>query len=286
MKPRVRIDLSKADQVWRFYRVLRKYGLNTICELDRCPNLYECWVEGSVTFAIMGRVCTRACPFCPIERGGVGEPLDPGEPERLARAVRDLGLRHVVISSVTRDDLPDGGASHFAETVRAIRRLNPSTVIEVLIPDFGGDREAVKRVVEARPHIIGHNIETVRRLHRRIKPGGDYDTSLRILKWVKEMSREVLTKSSIILGFGEGLDEVIETMRDLRGVGVDIVVIGGYAKPLEKRGLAPKEVDVNVYRLLRDAGRRLGFRLVEASPRARSSYLSSRMIEEIIGKTS
>mgnify|MGYP000471631009 CR=1 FL=1 len=180
LKPRIRIDTSRADVVWRFYRVLRKYGLNTICELDRCPNLYECWLEGSITFAIMGRVCTRACPFCPIPRGKKGEPLDATEPERLAKAVRELGLHHVVVSSVTRDDLPDGGASHFAAVVRAIRKLSPGTVIEVLIPDLGGNRDSLKVVVDSRPDIIGHNIETVKRLHGRIKPGGGYELSLRI----------------------------------------------------------------------------------------------------------
>ena len=282
MKPKISIRPSPAiiHRIERISRVFKRYSIQTICELDRCPNLFECWAQGSITIAILGSRCTRVCPFCAIDKSRVGDPIDPSEPKRIAEAVRNLGLTHIVLSSVTRDDLPDHGSTQYEAVIREIRNASPKTIIEVLIPDFMGDEEAIKRVVRAGPHIVGHNIETVNRLHPKIKPGGSYARSLRVLRLSKEFGARY-TKSSIVLGFGETLDEVIETMRDLRRVGVDILVIGGYAPP-SKYSLSPEKVDKRVFEKLRKLGLDMGFKAVSSHSLARSSFLSSRLFNLLL----
>ncbi|MFQ5951125.1 MAG: lipoyl synthase, partial [Candidatus Geothermarchaeales archaeon] len=205
-------------------RVLRYYGLHTVCEEAHCPNVAECWGGGTATFMIMGDVCTRACRFCAVTSGRPGRFLDPFEPHRLSRAVKEMQLDYAVITSVCRDDLPDGGAAHFAETIRAVREARPDTRIEVLIPDFRGRVGDIRTVVEARPDVIAHNLETARRLTPLVRdPRAKYSESLSVLRKIKRLDDKILTKSSLMLGVGEQDDEVVETMRDLRGESVDIL---------------------------------------------------------------
>ncbi|MEM0321036.1 MAG: lipoyl synthase, partial [Thermoprotei archaeon] len=206
--------------------------LYTVCEEAHCPNIYECWGGGTATFMVMGDVCTRHCRFCAVRSGRPNGYLDPIEPIKLAYAIRRMNLRYVVITSVDRDDLEDGGASHFAACIREIKRLNPSIYIEVLIPDFRGAVEALKRVVEAKPHVIAHNIETVRRLTPTVRdPRAGYDQSLGVLETIKKLDGGIYTKSSIMVGLGETREEVVATMVDLRNVGVDFLTIGQYLQP-------------------------------------------------------
>ncbi|HXG50383.1 MAG TPA: lipoyl synthase [candidate division Zixibacteria bacterium] len=255
----------------RLKRTLRAKNLHTVCEEARCPNIGECWGHNTATFLILGDTCTRGCRFCAIGKG-VPSALDPEEPRNVARVVRELGLEHVVVTSVDRDDLPDGGARHFAETVFWIKALNPGVRVEVLIPDFKGDLRSLRTVLDAGVHVLNHNIETVPRLYGRVRPGHSYERSLGLLARAKEMRADVLTKSGLMLGVGEVRDEVLQTLADLRAHGVDIVTLGQYLQPSPKqlkveRYLAPSEFE----ELKADAGR-LGFRHVESGPLVRSSY--------------
>jgi len=246
-------------------------GLHTICEEARCPNLYECWENRTATFLILGRVCTRACRFCAVETGRpVG--LDTEEPDRVAAAVRQLRLQHVVITSVARDDLPDGGAGIFAQTISAIRRDVPGCTVEVLIPDMGGEGDAVRTVVEAGPEILNHNLETVERLQRVVRAKATYARSLWVLRHAKEVDPAIKTKSGLMLGCGERPEEVVQTMRDMRANGVDVVTIGQYLRPslghLPVDRFAPPEEFAEYKRL----GLEMGFSHVESAPLVRSSY--------------
>ncbi|MEM3794961.1 MAG: lipoyl synthase [Thermoprotei archaeon] len=247
--------------------------LYTVCEEAHCPNIYECWGGGTATFMVMGDVCTRHCRFCAVRSGRPNGYLDPIEPIKLAYAIRRMNLRYVVITSVDRDDLEDGGASHFAACIREIKRLNPSIYIEVLIPDFRGAVEALKRVVEAKPHVIAHNIETVRRLTPTVRdPRAGYDQSLGVLETIKKLDGGIYTKSSIMVGLGETREEVVATMVDLRNVGVDFLTIGQYLQP-SKGHLPVKEyVHPDTFREYRLLGENLGFKYVASGPLVRSSY--------------
>jgi lipoic acid synthetase len=249
-------------------------GLHTICEEARCPNIAECWGRGTATFQILGDTCTRACRYCDVNSGTPGE-VDPLEPLRLAQTAARMGLEHVVVTSVDRDDLPDRGAGHYAATIRALRRALPQATIEVLTPDFlGVEEDALHVVLAARPDVFNHNIETVRRLHRRMRGGkASYDGALALLRRARELADyPVLTKSGIIVGLGERNDEVVDTMRDLRAQGVDVVTIGQYLQPSARHAAIDRWVHPDEFRWFRERGEELGFGSVFSGPLVRSSY--------------
>ena len=251
--------------------MMRELGLHTVCEEARCPNIGECWDHRAATFMILGDVCTRNCAYCAVAHG-TPAPYDPVEPVRLAEAVARMGLAHVVITSVDRDDLPNGGAEAFASCVTEIRKRLPETTVEVLIPDFKGSEEALQLVLDARPDILNHNLETCERLYRLARPGGRYDRALALLANARRLSPDGLTKSGIILGMGEEWDEIVTCMRDLRRSDVNILTVGQYLRPSDAhlpiaRYYTPAEFDE-----LARIGHRLGFTHVQASPLTRSSY--------------
>jgi lipoyl synthase len=262
----------------RYYEVknlMREGGLVTICEEARCPNIGECWGRGTATFQILGDTCTRACRYCYVHSGKPDEPPDPLEPLRLAQTAAQMGLSHVVVTSVDRDDIPDRGAAHYAATIRAIRRKLPEADVEILTPDFlGVEEEALRTVLDARPDVFGHNIETVRRLHARMRGAkASYDKALWLLQRVKELATyRVLTKSGIIVGLGETNDQVVATMRDLRAHGVDVVTIGQYLQPSQKHAEIDRWVHPDEFRWFREQGEALGFGSVFSGPLVRSSY--------------
>jgi lipoic acid synthetase len=256
-------------------KLIHGQRLHTICEEARCPNIAECWGRGTATFQILGETCTRACRYCYVHSGRPDEPPDPLEPLRLAHAAAQMELDHVVVTSVDRDDLPDRGAAHYAATIRAVKAKLPNSTIEVLTPDFLGMEEpALRTVLEARPEVFNHNIETVRRLHRRMRGAkASYDGALWLLARAKEIADyPVLTKSGIIVGLGETNDEVVETMRDLRTNGVDVVTIGQYLQPSAKHAPIDRWVHPDEFRWFREQGEALGFGSVFSGPLVRSSY--------------
>jgi lipoic acid synthetase len=257
---------------YRFVReTLRSLKLHTVCEEASCPNVGECWGGGTATVMLMGDVCTRGCRFCDVTTGKPGA-LDPDEPRHLAEAVRALGLDYIVVTSVNRDDLADGGAAHFAEAIRALRRASPDTLVEVLIPDFQGDPRALDLVLEARPDVIAHNVETVRRLQRRVRDArASYEQSLGVLDYLKTAGAR-FTKSSIMLGVGESEGELREAMRDLRARNVDILTLGQYLRPSQKHLPVSEYVEPARFDRLRAEGESLGFLFVAAGPLVRSSY--------------
>jgi lipoic acid synthetase len=256
-------------------KLIHGAGLNTICEEARCPNIAECWGRGTATFQILGETCTRACRYCYVHSGKPDEPPDPLEPLRLAAAAAKMGLTHVVVTSVDRDDLPDKGASHYAATIRALKHKVPGAKIEVLTPDFlGSEEEALLIVLAERPDVFNHNIETVRRLHARMRGAkASYEKALWLLRRAKEAADyPVLTKSGIIVGLGETNDEVVETLRDLRENGVDVVTIGQYLQPSAKHARIDRWVHPDEFRWFREQGEALGFGSVFSGPLVRSSY--------------
>ena len=249
--------------------------LHTICEEARCPNIAECWGRGTATFQILGDTCTRACRYCYVHSGKPKHPPDPLEPFRLAEAARKMGLAHVVVTSVDRDDLPDGGAGHYAATIRALKAKLPEASVEVLTPDFlGCEKAALRLVLAARPEVFNHNIETVRRLHRRMRGAkASYDKALWLLASAKAVAEyAVLTKSGIIIGLGETNDEVVETMRDLRAHQVDVVTIGQYLQPSSRHAPIDRWVHPDEFLMFREKGERMGFGSVFSGPLVRSSY--------------
>jgi len=260
--------------------MMREGGLHTVCEEARCPNIGECWGRGTATFQIMGDVCTRACRYCAVTSGRPQEAPEPLEPLRVARATQKMGLRHVVVTSVDRDDLPDRGAGHFAATIRAIRRANPGCGIEVLVPDFLGFREEALRVVlDAAPDVFNHNIETAAHLYRRVRPKGDYQKALDLLDQAKDVWAELhparpplMTKSGIIVGMGESDEDILSVMRDLRAHRVDVVTIGQYLQPTERHLPLDRWVTPEQFRRFREEGEAMGFGSVFAGPLVRSSY--------------
>ncbi len=249
----------------------RSEQLHTVCEEARCPNIGDCWERGTATFMILGDICTRACAYCAVTTG-VPQGLDLQEPVRLAETVDRLGLNYVVITSVNRDDLPDGGAFIFAQCVRQIRSRNPDCKVELLIPDFQGNWDALALTMKSRPDTLNHNIETVRRVFKRVRPKGDYDQSLELLRRVKEMPANAVTKSGMMVGLGETWDEIVETMRDLRSVGCDLLTIGQYLRPSQKHAPLAKWYTPAEFDELRLEGEALGFRHVASGPLVRSSY--------------
>jgi lipoyl synthase len=266
---------SATSRYFEVKSLMREGQLTTICEEARCPNIGECWGRGTATFQILGETCTRACRYCYVHSGKPESPPDPLEPLRLAQAAAQMGLSHVVVTSVDRDDIPDRGAGHYAATIRALQRKLPQATIEILTPDFLGVEEAaLTTVLEARPDVFGHNIETVKRLHARMRGAkASYDKALWLLRRVKELARyPVMTKSGIIVGLGETNDEIVDTMSDLREHGVDVVTIGQYLQPSPKHAVIDRWVHPDEFRWFREQGEALGFGSVFSGPLVRSSY--------------
>jgi len=262
----------------RVKSILNEADLHTVCQEARCPNLGECFAEGTATFLILGRVCTRACGFCAVERGAPAPP-DAAEPERVSQAVQMMGLHYAVVTSVTRDDLPDGGASSFAKTIRAIRALNPKTKVEVLIPDFKGDRNSLEIVLRERPEILNHNVETIPRFYPRVRPLADYKRSLNLLKTSKDGYPHIATKSGLMLGFGETREEVLEVLRDLREAMCDYLTIGQYLQPQHDRLPVMRFIPPEEFEEYKRVGETMGFRAVASGPFVRSSFHAAQMFE-------
>ena len=260
--------------------LLKRLTLHTVCEEARCPNLMECFSRKTATFMILGKYCTRHCTFCNVQ---TGQPLPPetDEPQRVARAAVELGLKHVVVTSVTRDDLFDGGADHFAAVVREIRNLNCEATVEVLIPDFKGNYEALRTVVKAKPDIINHNVETVPRLYSVVRPEANYQRSLELLATVKRIDQEIPTKSGIMLGLGEKRAEIIDVLKDLRKVGCDLLTIGQYLAPSAKHHPVVEYLSPDIFAEYKKIGEDLGFHYVAAGPLVRSSYKAAQVVQEI-----
>ncbi|MBO2532930.1 lipoic acid synthetase [Planifilum fulgidum] len=268
----LKVRLTTNENFHEIKRMMRSKTLHTVCEEARCPNIYECWgMNRTATFMILGDICTRACRFCAVKTGLPTE-LDWQEPERVAETVEKMGLKHAVVTSVARDDLKDGGAAIFAATIRAIRKRNPLTSVEVLIPDFQGNWDALKTVMDERPDILNHNVETVRRLSDRVRAKAKYDRSLELLRRAKEMQPDIPTKSSIMVGVGETWDEILETMDDLRANRVDILTIGQYLQPTKKHLSIERYYTPEEFALLKEEGLKRGFSHVESGPLVRSSY--------------
>ncbi|MBW5447242.1 lipoyl synthase [Cohnella sp. CFH 77786] len=274
-KPRkpdwLKIKLTTGEPYRELKDMMRTRTLHTVCEEARCPNIYECWANRTATFMILGDICTRACRFCAVKTGLPTE-LDLKEPERVAEAAEQMGLRHCVVTSVARDDLKDGGASIFAATIREIRKKLPLCSVEVLIPDFMGDRDSLQIVMDAGPDILNHNVETVERLSDRVRAKAKYRRSLELLRRAKEMNPGIPTKSSLMLGVGETLDEVRQTMDDLREVGVTILTLGQYLQPTPDHLEVVRYVHPDEFAELKADGMARGFSHVESGPFVRSSY--------------
>jgi len=273
----IKVRAPSGPSYERVLETMRSKRLHTVCEEARCPNLGECWESGTATFLLMGDTCTRSCGFCDIKTGRP-ETLDWLEPERVARAVQDMDLRHAVITSVNRDERPDGGAPIFAMVIRRIRQLQPGCSIEVLVPDFKGSREALAIVMEARPEILNHNVETVRRLFKMVQPQDQYEWAEATLCNAKSLDPDVLSKSGIMVGLGETMEEVKETMRDLREWEVDILTIGQYLQPTVKHLPIERYYRPEEFEELKDFGMDIGFRWVESGPLVRSSYHAERQV--------
>jgi lipoic acid synthetase len=271
--PWLKVKVRQGPNFLELRKLMREHGLHTVCEESGpCPNIYECWEQRTATFLILGNVCTRRCTFCDVITGRPPE-LDEHEPERVARAVAAVGLEYAVVTGVARDDIrADGGASIWARTIRAIRRLNPGCGIEVLTPDFRGDPDAIGAVVGAEPDVFAHNLETVRRLHRKVRTGFDYERSLDVLRIAKRSRPGQITKAGIILGMGETRTEVHESLDDLRRAGVDLVTLGQYLSPSRAHPAVDRYVPPEEFDELGDHARSLGFRHVTSGPLVRSSY--------------
>jgi len=262
---------------------MRKKSLHTVCESARCPNLPECWSKKTATFMILGDTCTRACGFCAI-KVGKGLALDPHEPQNVAEVTRDLGLKHVVVTSVARDDLKDEGSEQFAKTIRAIHDMIPHVIVEVLTPDFKANTDFIRTVTEAKPEIYNHNVETVPRLHTIVRPQARYERSLRVLTLVKEMDPSIYTKSGIMLGLGETQDEVVGVLKDLRSIGVDAVTIGQYLRPTMRHLPVNTFVHPNKFKEYEKIGEDMGFAFVASGPFIRSSYNAIAFSEKVMAE--
>lgn len=278
--PWIKVKAPSGETYERVQSLMRSKTLHTVCEEAQCPNIGECWGRGTATFLMMGDVCTRSCGFCDIKTGRPN-PLDFAEPNRIAESVRAMNLRHVVITSVNRDERADGGAPIFAMVIKRIRQLQPGCSIEVLIPDFKGSESALKIVMDAQPEILNHNVETVPRLFKKVQPQDQYDWALATLGNAKKMDSLVLTKSGIMVGLGETFQEVVEVMQDLAKVGVDILTIGQYLQPSKKhlpveRFYLPEEFDKFI-----EIGKEMGFKWVESGPLVRSSYRADQQVREL-----
>jgi lipoyl synthase len=268
----LRVRFLGGERYQDLKRIMRTYELHTVCESARCPNMGECWEHGTATFMILGDICTRACGFCAVPSGKPAGPPDEEEPHRVAEAVVKMGLRYAVVTSVNRDDQPDGGAHIFARTIKEIRRRVPGCKVEVLIPDFRGDWDALNVVLTARPDILNHNTETVPRLYRQVRKGAVYERSLELLRRSKEAHPEVPTKTGLMLGLGEEKDEVLATMQDLVAQGTEILTIGQYLQPTPEHLPVVRYVHPHEFSEYKILGEAMGFKHVEAGPLVRSSY--------------
>jgi lipoic acid synthetase len=265
------IRLPRPDSIKEVEEMMRAKSLHTVCESARCPNLPECWSKKTATFMILGDTCTRSCGFCAIKVGR-GLAPDMNEADNVAKVASDLGLKHVVVTSVARDDLADEGSMQFADTIRSLHRENPNTIVEVLTPDFKGKKWCIKNVTDAHPEIYNHNIETIERLHTIVRPQAKYDRTLGVLRTVKELDPTIYTKSGLMLGLGESKDEVVKTLKDLRAIGVDAVTIGQYLRPTMKHLPVSEYVHPTVFKEYEKIGEDLGFAFVASGPFIRSSY--------------
>jgi lipoyl synthase len=276
----LKVRLNTTGEYEEVRAMMRRLSLVTVCEEARCPNIHECWArERTATFMLMGDICTRHCGFCAVGKGRPGS-LDPQEPARVAEAARELGLSHAVVTSVNRDDLPDGGAAHFAATIQAIRERNPACTVEVLIPDFQGNWAALEIVLAAGPEILNHNVETVPRLYKRVRPDAVYSQSLELLSRARSYrdarALSMRTKSGLMVGLGETVEELIETLSELRACGCDIATVGQYLQPYERRLPVERYYTPAEFDSIRERGEAMGFQRVEAGPLVRSSYHARR----------
>lgn len=278
--PWIKVRAPGGEEFDKVQGLMRAKSLHTVCEEAQCPNIAECWGRGTATFLMMGDTCTRSCGFCDIKTGRPS-PLDWAEPNRVAEAVKAMNLRHVVITSVNRDERADGGAPIFAMVIKRIRQVQPGCSIEVLIPDFKGSEAALKIVMDAQPEILNHNVETVPRLFKKVQPQDSYQWALATLGNAKKMDPLVLTKSGIMLGLGETFDEVVEVMADLAAVGVDILTLGQYLQPSKNHLPVEYFYDLNEFARLKEIGLGLGFKWVESAPLVRSSYRADQQVREL-----
>jgi lipoic acid synthetase len=274
----LKIRLTRGEQFKELKQLMRAKSLHTVCEEAKCPNIHECWANRTATFMILGNICTRACRFCAVTSGKPTE-LDLQEPERVAEAVIRMGLKHVVITSVARDDLSDGGACVFAETIRRVKQTSPFCSVEVLIPDFNGEETPLSTVLEAGPHVLNHNLETVERLSDRVRARAKYRRSLDVLRRSKQLAPSIPTKSGLMVGLGESAEEVLQAMDDLRAAGVDILTIGQYLQPTRHHLRVEKYYTPDEFERFREEGLRRGFRHVESGPLVRSSYHAREQLE-------
>ncbi|MCY7282866.1 MAG: lipoyl synthase [Cyanobacteria bacterium CAN_BIN43] len=279
----LRVKAPQWERVGSVKEILRDLALNTVCEEASCPNIGECFSAGTATFLIMGPACTRACPYCDIDFEKKPQALDPTEPDRLAEAVRRMNLNHVVITSVNRDDLPDGGASQFVRCIEAVRSLSPKTTIEVLIPDMCGDWAALAIILQAQPEVLNHNTETVPRLYKKVRPQGDYGRSLQLIQQTRQLAPSIYTKSGIMVGLGETDEEVRQTLQDLRNAGCDILTIGQYLQPSNKHLIVKEFVTPAQFDAWREFGEAIGFLQVVSSPLTRSSY-HAEQVQQLMAK--
>lgn len=275
-------DREAKEAIREMNIMLKDLSLNTVCKEASCPNMGECFKKNTATFMIMGPNCTRHCKFCDVTKGEIF-PLDPNEPENVALASKKLGLKHIVVTSVTRDDLEDGGAAHFAKTIRAIKRAIPDSTVEVLIPDLKGVKESLDIVIDAKPDVINHNVETVPSLYSTVRPGAIYSRSLNVLKYVKEKSPDILTKTGIMLGLGEEKEEVLKLMDDLVKIDCDIFTLGQYLRPSSKHIEVKEYVTPETFEEYKRIGEEKGIKYVASSPLVRSSYNALEAIKRIRG---
>lgn len=281
LPPWLKKKLPLGDTTRPVKKILESGALVTVCQEARCPNLNECWSAGTATFMVMGDICTRNCGFCAVDGPKKPRALDPTEPERVANAAAEMKLRHVVITSVDRDDRPDGGSAHFASVVRAVREANPDARVEVLTPDFRGVDEDILRVLDARPHIYNHNVETVPRLYRTARKMSRYEWSIGLLDLVKKTDPDTFTKSGLMVGLGEEKEELFEVFADLREVGCDILTVGQYLRPSEKHLPVERFVPPEEFDEYRRVAKDLGFRAVASGPFVRSSYHAAEVFEPV-----
>ena len=275
----IKVRVHQGDHYKELKQLVRERRLHTVCEEAQCPNIYDCWNRRTATFMILGAVCTRACRFCAVTSGRPTE-LDIGEPLRVAESVAQLGLRHAVITSVDRDDLRDGGSGIFAGTIRAIRRRSPGTSVEVLTPDFQGDEDAIRTVVEAGPDIFNHNTETVPRLYRRIRPKAVFERSLGLLRLVKRLEPDMVTKSGVMVGLGESTDELLDVFRRMREHDIDVLTVGQYLQPTPRHAPVERYYPPQEFVELKQAAQEMGFAHVESGALVRSSYHADEQIPD------
>ncbi len=277
----LKIKIPSGEDYLRVKKTLRTYNLNTVCEESSCPNVSKCWESGTATIMIMGNMCTRVCRFCDVSSGRPA-PLDPDEPKRVAEAIKQWNLRYIVITSVCRDDLEDGGAAHFAKTIKSVKLSCPNTIVEPLIPDFNYDSDSIKKIIESEPEVVSHNIETVRRLSSKVRDSrATYDQSLSVLKKIKEINPKIYTKSSFMVGHGETKEEVIQTASDLKSANVDVITAGQYLQPSLNHLPVVEYVHPEKFASYQKIFEEMGFLHVVVGPFVRSSFQAADFIEKI-----